>query len=99
MSESIEAIYLYIPLMKELGMSWNEIKNTPRHELEGLISGFNSYTLLHAYDGYSSDDISEMSKKKPELRANYSKSLQFKARMDMKLGKKREHRSFSELVK
>jgi len=99
MSESIEAIYLYIPLMKELGMSWHEIRNTPRHELEGLMSAFSSYSLLHAFDGYSSDSIGEMAKKNPEIRSQYGKSQEFKARMDKKMGKKRKVQSFSELVK
>ena len=99
MSESIEAIYLYIPLMKELGMSWHEVKNTPRHELEGLMSAFNSYSLLHAYDGYTSDDIGEMAKKNPQVRSQYAQSQDLKARMEIKMGKKRKVQSFEELVK
>ena len=31
-----EAIFLYIPLMKELGLSWTEIKTSTKKELEGL---------------------------------------------------------------
>ena len=99
MSESIEAIYLYIPLMKELGMSWHEIKNTPRHELEGLMSAFSSYSLLHAFDGYSPEQVGKMSKDNPQIRSNYSKSMDFKARMDVKMGKKRNLTSFTDLVK
>ena len=99
MSESIEAIYLYIPLMKELGMSWYEIKNTPRFELEGLMSAFGSYNLLHAFDGYSSDNIGEMAKKNPTVRANYNSSRALKAKMEDKMGKQRKVESFSELVK
>tara|TARA_E500000305_G_C3978919_1_gene215823 strand:+ start:635 stop:934 length:300 start_codon:yes stop_codon:yes gene_type:complete len=99
MSESIEAIYLYIPLMKELGMSWYEIKNTPRFELEGLMSAFGSYNLLHAFDGYSSDNIGEMAKKNPEVRTNYNNHRAFKLKMEEKMGKKKKVQSFSELVK
>jgi len=99
MSESTEAIYLYIPLMKELGMSWNEIKNTPRQELEGLMRAFSTYNLLHAYDGYTSDNIGEMAKNNPQVRTQYGKSQQLKARMEAKMGRKRKVQSFSELVK
>ena len=99
MSESIEAIYLYIPLMKELGMSWYEIKNTPRFELEGLMSAHGSYNLLHAFDGYSSDNIGDMAKNDPSVRSKYSKSMAFKTKMEEKMGKKRKVESFSELVK
>ena len=99
MSESIEAIYLYIPLMKELGMSWYEIKNTPRHELEGLMSAYGSYNLLHAYDGYTPDQIGKMSKDNPAVRNQYAKHREFKIRMESKMGRKRELTSFAELVK
>lgn len=99
MSESIEAIYLYIPLMKELGMSWYEIKNTPRFELEGLMSAYGSYNLLHAFDGYSSDNIGDMAKSDPSVRGKYSSSMSFKAKMDDKMGKKRKVQAFTELVK
>ena len=68
MSESIEAIYLYIPLMKELGMSWTEIKHTPRIELDGILKAYNTYTTIHAFDGYTPEDIGKLSKDKPELK-------------------------------
>ena len=80
-------------------MSWHEIKQTPRHELEGLMSAFNSYNLLHAYDGYTSDNIGEMAKNNPQVRSQYAKSQDFKARMETKMGRKRNLPSFSELIK
>ena len=36
-----EAVLLYIPLMKELGLSWAEIKQMPRYEAEGLLAAYN----------------------------------------------------------
>ena len=56
---------MYIPLMKELGISWIDIKNTPRVELDALLIGLNNFNILHAFDGYSSDDVNEMAKKNP----------------------------------
>ena len=99
MSESIEAIYLYIPLMKELGMSWQEIKHTPRSELEGLMSALSNHDLLHAFDGYTSDQIGNMAKDNPAIRGNYSKSRNFKARMEQKMGKERKIEPFTEIIK
>ena len=62
MRESPEPVLLYIPLMKELGLSWNEIKNTPRVELEGLLCALAEYQQLHSLDGYDEDDINKMAK-------------------------------------
>ena len=64
MRESPEPVLLYIPLMKELGLSWNEIKNTPRVELEGLLCALAEYQQLHSLDGYDEDDINKMAKQK-----------------------------------
>ena len=60
MVDSPEAVLLYIPLMKELGMSWEEIKSTPRMELEGLLAANQEHNLLHAMDGYEAKDINDM---------------------------------------
>ena len=51
MLESPDAVLLYIPLMKELGMNWGDIKNTPRHELVGLLSANAEYEIFHSMDG------------------------------------------------
>ena len=56
MKEAPEAVYLIIPLMKELGMRWDDIKKSPRHELEGLLSAYHIYRQLHQFDGYTSDE-------------------------------------------
>ena len=85
--------------MKELGMSWNEIKNTPRHEVGALVAALGKYELLHAYDGYTAEDISSMSKDKPQIRSSYNKHLECKAVYELRSGKKRQKQSFKDLVK
>ena len=50
--------------MKDLGMDWSEIKETPRYELEGLLMALGEYNRLHSMDGYDSEDINEMAKNK-----------------------------------
>ena len=59
MKEAPEAVYLIIPLMKELGMRWDDIKKSPRDELEGLLSAYGIYNQMHAFDGYTSEQINE----------------------------------------
>ncbi len=72
MRESPEPVLLYIPLMKELGLSWKEIKETPRVELEGLLCALSEYQVLHSMDGYDDEDVSKMSKDKPRIRSVYA---------------------------
>ena len=36
MTNSLDAVNLYVPLIKETNMTWEEMKRTPRYELEGL---------------------------------------------------------------
>ena len=85
---------MYIPLMKELGISWIDIKNTPRVELDALLIGLNNFNILNAFDGYSSDDVNEMAKKNPSLRGDYSKTQQMQA----KFGRKKKPTSFNDLI-
>jgi len=75
MSGAPEPVLLYIPLMKELGLSWKEIKNTPRVELEGLLCALAEYQQLHSLDGYDEDDINKMAKQKPRLRSQYAQYM------------------------
>ena len=75
MVDSPEAVLLYIPLMKDLGMSWKEIKNTPRMELEGLLADSHEYNLLHAMDGYEAKDVSDMAKHRPKIRGDYGRYM------------------------
>jgi|TARA_R100001460_G_scaffold57255_6_gene96976 hypothetical protein len=90
MLESPDAVLLYIPLMKNLGMSWNEIKHTPNHELQGLLIASHEYDSLHSMDGYSDKDISEMAKNKPEVRSQYAKYMEKKRKYEEMVGIKRK---------
>ena len=97
MSTSPEAVYVFIPCMKELGMSWSEIKQTPRHELTGLLMALNNYNIIHQFDGYTSQDISELSKNKPQVKSDYNRSIALKRKYEMRAGKSEKIKSFNEL--
>tara|TARA_R110002110_G_scaffold14701_2_gene67685 strand:- start:381 stop:644 length:264 start_codon:yes stop_codon:yes gene_type:complete len=77
--------------MKDLNMSWEEIKKIPRVELDGLLLAFKNYTNIHAFDGYNEKDVAEMSKNKPEIRQQYAYSKRLRKTFELKAGvKKRE---------
>ena len=78
-------------------MSWPDIKSTPRIELEGLMQAYNEYITIHNFDGYSSEDVSEMAKNKPQVRTQYMEHMEAKARLDKKLGKKRQRASVKDI--
>jgi len=78
MKEAPEPVLLFIPLMKELGMSWTEIKKSTRTELEGLLLAYHEYSALHSFDGYDEKDVSSMAKNKPHLRSQWVKYLETK---------------------
>ena len=90
-----EAIFLYIPLMKELGMNWSEIKTCTKKELEGLLYGLSQYTRYHQFDGYDEKDISQMAKDKPQVRSDYYKYVELKSEYDERVGLKRPEKTFS----
>ncbi len=90
-----EAIFLYIPLMKELGLSWTEIKTSTKRELEGLLYGLSQYTKYHQFDGYDEKDIGEMAKRKPQVRSDYYKYVELKADYDEKIGMKKPEKKFN----
>jgi hypothetical protein len=98
MSTAPDAVYVIIPCMKELGMSWSEIKKTPRFEMVGLIAAMSNYNVLHSFDGYSSDDISSMAKDKPELRSDYARSMALKANYERRAGKSAQVKTFRSLL-
>jgi len=75
-------------------MSWTEIKETPRHELQMLLTGLSNYNVLHSFDGYDSDDIGKMSKDKPRIRNDYNR---YRA-MQEKYGKKRKPQNFADVI-
>ena len=72
MSYSPEMVNIFIPLMKNLNMSWEELKRTPRRELIGLLTALSEYNILHSFDGYTEKHIGEMSKNNPEIRQQYA---------------------------
>jgi hypothetical protein len=90
MTAAPEAIFLYIPLMKELGLGWLEIKSLPKRELEGLLYGLSQYSRYHQFDGYDDRDIGEMSKNKPQIRSDYYAYRELKDKYDEKMGIKRQ---------
>jgi len=98
MKESPEAVYLIIPLMKELGMRWDDIKKSPRHELDGLLFAFGMYNELHSFDGYTAEDISEQAKSRPSIRGDYAKYLEINAKYQDKIGIKRKSQSFRDIT-
>ena len=75
MTNSPEAVTLYVPLMKETNMTWEEIKRTPSLELEGILAACSEYNLLHSMDGYEAKDISDMAKHRPEIRNDWNKYM------------------------
>ena len=90
MKTSPDAVYVIIPCMKELGMSWSEIKSTPRSELTGLLVAYSNYNIMHQFDGYSSEEVSKMAKDKPEVRGMYAKSIALNASMERRGGRKQK---------
>jgi hypothetical protein len=81
--------------MKDLGLSYTEVKESSRTELLGLLKGLSNYNTVHAFDGYTSDDISEMAKKNPSVRGDYANSQAMRAKYGY--GKKPQQ-SFKELI-
>ena len=86
--------------MKELGISWSELKSLPRHELDGLMLAYTNYNNIHAFDGYSPKEIAELSKDKPETRTQYNKSKELKAKFEERAGIKKRKKviSFTEMM-
>lgn len=97
MTTSPDAVFVIIPCMKELGMSWSEIKATPRHELTGLLMALNNYNVIHQFDGYTPDEIGKLAKDKPELRSQYSRSISMKRKYELRAGKVERAKSFKDL--
>ena len=79
-------------------MSWPDIKSTPRIELEGLMQAYNEYIMVHNFDGYSPEDVSEMAKNKPQVRSQYMEHMEAKARLDKKLGRERQRASVKDIT-
>ena len=94
-----DAVYVIIPCMKELGMSWEDIKRTPRRELVGLLAAMSNYNLLHAFDGYTPDEIGDLSKNKPQIRSDYNKSMSLQRDYEERSGRARKQvQSFKSIM-
>jgi len=94
MTESPEAVLLYIPLMKHVGMSWKEIKDTPSLELKLILNAYYEHEKLHSMDGYSDKEVSEMAKHKPEVRSRYAEYLLTQRKYQDMLGAKSKKPTF-----
>jgi len=90
MTETPRPVILYVPLMKELGISWTDIKNMPSWELEGLQGALNEYNALHSMDGYTDKEINEMAKNKPEIRGQWARYKEQQAKYHDLTGKERK---------
>ena len=95
MNEAPEPVLLFIPLMMELGMSWQELMDTPRFILEGLLMALVEYKQLHSMDGYTDKDISQMAKDRPEVRSVWIKYMEKKRKYYQEAENK--HKSFKGL--
>jgi threonyl-tRNA synthetase len=83
--------------MKELHLSWSELKSLPRNELEGLLYGLSQYTRMHQFDGYNEEEIGEMAKDRPQVRSDYYQYRELKDKYDARLGVKKQTKSVDEL--
>ena len=95
---SPDVIYLYIPLMKELNLSWSEIKSLPRKELEGLLFGLSQYSRMHQFDGYDEKDVSELAKNKPQVRSDYYKYMELKREYEERVGMESNAKNFTGII-
>ena len=72
--------------MKELHLSWSELKLLPRYELEGLLYGLSQYNRMHQFDGYDEKQIGDMAKDKPQIRTDYYNYRELKDEYDSRMG-------------
>ena len=94
MTNSLDAVNLYVPLIKETNMTWEEMKRTPRYELEGLLAACHEYSLLHSMDGYEAKDISDMAKHRPSVRQDWNRYMAQKRKYEALSGM---HKDSSEI--
>tara|TARA_R100001509_G_scaffold145171_3_gene101704 strand:+ start:159 stop:461 length:303 start_codon:yes stop_codon:yes gene_type:complete len=94
MKEDPDVVLLYIPLMKELNMSWHDIKSCSRRELNGLIQAYSTHETMHSFDGHTAESVNQLAKQDPSIRGKYAKYLEVRARMEDRIGKKRETKGF-----
>jgi hypothetical protein len=99
MLESPDAVLLYIPLMEGVGMGWNEIKNTPQHELKMILAAYYEYKTLHSMDGYTDKDIQDIAKDKPEIRSQYVKYLETRRKYEGMIGQNSRRKNLQGIIK
>jgi hypothetical protein len=99
MLESPDAVLLYIPLMEGVGMGWNEIKNTPQHELRMILAAYYEYKKLHSMDGYTDKDIQDIAKDKPEIRSQYITYLETRRKFQEMIGQDSGRKSLKGIIK
>jgi len=99
MTNTPRPVILYVPLMKELGITWSEIKRMPSWELEGLQGALNEYNVLHSMDGYTDKQVSQIAKDNPDIRSQWSKYQSKKAKYEEKAGIRKEPQDFKSLLK
>ena len=99
MKEAVEPVYLYIPLMKDLNMSWETLKTTPRWELEGLLHALSEFNILHSMDGYTDKHVNQIAKDNPEIRSQWNMYQEKKAKYEERAGIRKEPIKFRELIK
>ena len=76
MTNSLDAVRLYIPLMKETNMTWEE----------GILAACHEYSLLHSMDGYDAKDIGDLAKNKPEIRSQWGRYMAQKRKYEALAG-------------
>ena len=96
MMDTPEPVLIWIPLMKDLGMCWYEIKCTPAYELRGILGALNEYEELHSMDGYEDSDISDMAKNRPSIRQSWHAYKAKQAKYNEMIGKQNK-KDFSSL--
>ncbi len=79
---------MFIPLMKDLNLSWSELKATPRIELRGLATALSEFNVLHSFDGYDAKDIDNLAKDKPSVRRKYNEYLSKRRQYGVEKGAK-----------
>ena len=84
--------------MKELNLSWAEVKSLPRVELEGLLYGLSQYSRMHQFDSMDEKDISEIAKNKPEIRSDYYKYLDLKRTYEERMGMRKQIKKFEGII-
>lgn len=83
-------------------MSLDEIKATPRYELDGLLYAYQTHEVIHAYDGYTPKEIGQMAKDKPEVRSAYNRSMNMKRKYERLMGlskPEKQNQTFSDVLK